>query len=337
EDDFGMIGDYVEYNKNIWASMTKNIVAVAQKRPFAAATVKKAVDLLIERHNLLENDPNSDLYYNLKDFESLLIAIVGDVECALYIKEVFQKNNLIDTPTIYVMLHIAQLTKDISYWLQLSKEYAQFDVKITENLLEYFKEHQLINDFKQEANRLYPYHKNDIDKLIISTLSYEDAPILYVKALRHYCLRRKDIELYKRLRPYLDEEERKQIAKGEKGNYLNPFYIQILEVEQRYDKMLKYIDNDSFWGDSRFGSVLEIVARYFPDETFLLIKTQARAALASGQRGRTIYASIASWLAAAKKVPSLEKPVFQFTIALVSEYNRMPALKDEFRSVGLKF
>lgn len=337
QDDYDMVGDYVDYNKNLWTNLTQNAIETAQKRPFAQPAIKQVLDLLIERYSLFEKDEKSELFYDLKDFEKLLIAIVNDVESAAYLKEIFEKKDLIDTPTIYVMLHVAELLNDHNYWLELSKDYAKFDAKIAQNLLDWLKDNDQINEFITQAKLLFSIHKNDIDKLIFNTLQHEQEPTLYVNALKNYCLRRKEIQHYNRLRPYLTTSEKDDIINSQKSYSLNIFYAELLETEERFNEILIYIRQDSLWLDSRMPQLVEIATKYFPTETLDLVKKYARASLASGQRGRTIYAPIAAWLAAVKKNPETEKQVVLFTTALVSEYNRMPALKDELRAKGLKF
>jgi hypothetical protein len=119
------------------------------------------------------------------------------------------------------------------------------------------------------------------------------------------------------------------------NNYV--FYLELLEVEERHSDILKHLTNKFNWQDSRSAQILTIAAKYFPGEAFGMVEMQAEQLLDSGQRGRDVYGNIAKWLAALKSNPDLHKAVLAFTKALVTGYNRLPALKDELRSQKLSF
>jgi hypothetical protein len=341
KDDYGLLYDYVSTNKNCWISLNATTIELAHHKPFAFSTVKQAFDLLFDRYRKnqkLQNVENNESQpYLLKDFESLLLALVSDKESANYLRTLLEEKKLVNLDTVYVVLHTAELTNDDSYIMKLRKKFAPFDKVIAIQLLE-----QLANDaskveFIEEAKTLFELHKNDIDKLIIDTIQPHQASELYVTSLRNYCVRKKDIASYRQLRLYLSETEKQELIQAEKNSWLNHFYVEMLEVEERTGEMLAYVKNKQFWKDANLKKTIKIVANYEPDEMMKLIAFYAQEYLAAGERGRTTYSLIASWLEAAQSSEYLKQKAAQFAKFLVSEYPRLSALKDELRQVGFKW
>jgi hypothetical protein len=339
EDEYDMVGDYVEFNTSIWTALTQDSIGLLTKRPYISKTICQVIDLLIERYERFEVDEYSEdaHFYDLKDFEKVLIALVNDKETAAYLKQQFEAKKLIDIPTLYVVLHVATVLNDTDYWVKISEDYAQFDVKIANELLIHYVTYTQIDAFKKTAKRLFVFHKDAIDDLIISTLKQPDAPELYVDALKNYTIRKSSIKHYQQLQPYLSDEDRQLFVDQRKNRYNDIFYIELLEIEKRYNDILAYLNNKFNWQDSRSAQILSIAAKYFPGEAFGMVEMQAEQLLDSGQRGRDVYGNIAKWLAALKSNAELHKAVLAFTKALVAEYNRLPALKDELRNQKLSF
>jgi SWIM zinc finger len=339
EDDFDIVSDYVAFNTSVWERLTQNAIGLLTKRPYNTKTICQLIDLLTERYVKFEVDGNDTEahFYDLKNFEKLLITLVNDKETATYLKQQFEAKKLIDVPTLYVMLHVARILNDTDYWVKISEDHAQFDVKVATELLVHYITYSQRETFKKTATRLFPFHKDSIDDLVFTTISHADEPALYVDALRNYTTRKSSIKHYKQLQPYLSDEDRKLFVDKQKDSYKSLFYVELLEVEQRNDDMLAYLNTKFSWHDSNSAAVLSIAAKYFPGEAFGMVEMQAEQLLDSGQRGRGVYSNIALWLSALKSNPDLHKAVLAFTKALVTEHSRLPALKDELRNQKLSF
>jgi SWIM zinc finger len=335
-DDYSIADDYPGFCNGLWNGLMKDSIQIMQKRPYVAATVRQVIDLLIERYEELEQSNNEDdPKYNLKDFEKLLILLVNDAENANYVRKRFEEQKLIDTATIYVMLHVAKLLNDIPYWITLAEDFAQFDVKIAQQILDYYLAENQLEAFKKAAKRLFVFHKNDIDLLIINTLTIADKE-LYLKALENYTTRKSSIEHYQLLRPHWTLEEREAYIQKQKGYGLSIYYAQLLEVEQKQEDLLLYFKNNNFWSDYGFDKLIEMVVKYFPEEVIKSVGVAAKKRLDSGDRGRSTYSSIASWLAAIKTNATVANMVLVLAKNLVQENPRLSAFKDELRTKGIK-
>ena len=66
-----------------------------------------------------------------------------------------------------------------------------------------------------------------------------------------------------------------------------------------------------------------------------LVRKRATDLLETGKRDRTLYSTIAGWLAALNTVPSLKSPVTILSAQLIARFNTLRALKDELRMKGL--
>jgi hypothetical protein len=226
---------------------------------------------------------------------------------------------------------------DTDYWVKISEDYAQFDVKVATELLIHYVTYSQTKTFIKTATRLFLFHKDSIDDLVFTTIKHTDAPALYVDALKNYTVRKSSVKHYKQLQPYLSDEDRTLLVNQQERGYNNVFYVELLEVEERHSDILKHLTNKFNWQDSCSAQILAIAAKYFPGEAFGMVEMQAEQLLDSGERGRTVYANIAKWLAALKSNPDLHKAVLAFTKALVAEHTRLSALKDELRNQKLSF
>ncbi len=211
DDEYDMVGDYVEHNILIWDSLTQNSIELLTKRPYVSTTICQVIDLLIKRYEYFESKISNEeaYFYNLKNFEKVLIKLVNDQETATYVKTQFEAPKMIDVDVVYVMLQVARILNDTDYWVKISEDYAQFDVKIAMELLVYYVTYSQREAFKKTATRVFPFHKDGIDDLIFTTIGHAEAPALYVDALRNYTTRKNSIKHYKQLQPYLSDEDRK--------------------------------------------------------------------------------------------------------------------------------
>jgi hypothetical protein len=225
EDEFDIVGDFVQYNTSVWADLTQDAIGLLTKRPYNTKIICQVIDLLIGRYEQFEaNTSNADArLYNLKNFEKVLMALVNDKETAAYLKQQFETKKLIDVPTLHVMLHVARILNDTDYWVKISEDYAQFDVKVATELLIHYVTYSQTKTFIKTATQLFPFHKDSFDDLVFTTIKHSDAPALYVDALKNYTVRKSSVKHYKQLQPYLSDEDRTLLVNQQERGYNNVY------------------------------------------------------------------------------------------------------------------
>ena len=164
---------------------------------------------------------------------------------------------------------------------------------------------------------------------------------MYLTALENRCRRLGQLSDYLKLREFWSPTQRNQFVAslkptGDYGWLSNPlFYAQVLHTEGQTDELFAFVKAIKWQYAAYLPGILGLSAQSHPAECLSLAKKQASDALENGKRDRTLYSSIAGWLAALHKIPSLRSPVVLYVALLTGQYSSFRALKDEFRMKGL--
>ncbi|WP_020606076.1 SWIM zinc finger family protein [Spirosoma spitsbergense] len=357
-DEYGSIDDYPSQTWDVWHGLLAEAYTQLASRVLHPDQISQALSQLAERVTFFdENEEDEEdydeeddydeqepaqIYYNLKSFEPLLLALVTDTPSARAVQQAIGQHTWQNRNTEYLQLRIAEVLSDADLWLNTADQFANHDPVIALQLLQRRRQMGDMPVLIQTLHRLTKQFPNTFDNFVLDTLDDKQLTPgvdlnLYLNALENRCRSAGQLSDYLKLREYWTESRRRQFADSLKTPYtsLPLFYAQVLHTEGRSNDLFAWIETLSWQYTRSLPDILPLAAETHPTECMNLVKKHATNLLENGKRDRSLYHTIAGWLAALNTLPSLKASVTLFASQLVANYSRLIALRDELRMQGL--
>lgn len=347
-DEYGVIGDYPTETWAVWNRLLADAYAQLAGRVLHPDQIGLALGQLADRIRFFdETEANpEDLYYDLKEFEPLLLALVTDLPSARAVQKAVEENQWQKLSTEYVQLHVADVLRDPDLWLQTADRFADRDVVIARQLLQRQQQAGDAPALLKTLHRLGKRFPNAFDEFILAhldaaTLAPGPDLNLYLTALENRSRGNGDLGDYRKLREYFSEKDRRRFADSLKptggyGAVHHPlFYAQVLHLEGRHADLLAWLEKSDWLLLRQTPEILKLAVGTHPGECLTMTIQRSNRLLDGGGRGRELYQAIAGWLAALHAVPSLKPQVAAFAQHLYATHSRLNALREELRGKGL--
>lgn len=308
----------------------------------------QVLDLLIERsvfwqdnydENLEEDDDiDRNVVYDLKVFEPLFLAVLGNSAIAAYLKKILLDNDLKNKETSKVFLKIAQLDTNSKDWVKTAEKFAKDDINIMRQLLAHYQKKGAEKDIYRIAKKAFHHFTYQMYQEVLAAITPEVDVDFYVKVLSYATRSGRVIEQYRLLKKYLTPEERQQFIAGQK-NWMD-FYVAMLAEEKRYEEILTILHHHKARADGwnstegRFSEMILHIIDQYPAECFQLLQKAVDTALRNG-KGRGVYAGVSTWMAVMLKIKGYQSQARGYIDELVKKYHNFRALKDEMRKGGV--
>lgn len=360
-DDYDTIDNYPEQTWEVWHELLAGPLRQLSERVIHPEQISRSLSQLAERvlffdaqdaeddeDDTVDDDDFYDeqapkqIWYNLKSFEPLLLALVTDEPSARLVQQAINEYNWQNRGTEYVQLRIAEKLADSVIWLQIADSFADQDQTIANWLLERRRQMGDLSVLLQTLHRLTKQFPKAFDAFILNNL--DDTLLapgpdltLYLTALENRCRSAGHLSDYLKLRGFWTPAQRRQFADSLSTSYMINalFYAQVLQTEGRTDDLFAWLKSLSWHYTQALPDILPIAAKTHPNECMDLAMERINGLLGTGKRDRGLYQMIAGWLAALYTVQSLKPQVTIFASHLQVAYNRLSALKDELRIKGL--
>ncbi|QHT68225.1 hypothetical protein GXP67_17035 [Rhodocytophaga rosea] len=332
---------YQEFILEVWESLLKDLASGISRAVIPEKDIRQALDFLIERYTLYDKQFNryserAQVWYELGNFERVLTALMVSPAIASYLQTLLEKHQLIDTDTADLMLHIAGVTRNETLWLKTAEEFAAYKTDVAQQLLDKHQAKQDMPSFIRVAKLVFGKNPVLFDEYILKHLKPEQDRDFYIEVLTYYTQRKQSIENYRQLRKYFTSESRSAFVKSYANGYNPLFYIQLLEAEEQYKKIMELLKQYKNQEVQHFDQMLATVAHLYPDECMDLVMEKAEYALQqTDRRGRYTYQHITSWLKVLRSFPALAEQVRIFSLHLYDENSRLRALREELQAAGL--
>ena len=346
-DDYGVIDDYPTQTWAVWNKLLADAYRQLASRVLHPDTIGAALDQLAARVRYFDetDEEHEELYFDVKAFEPLLLALVTDMPSARAVQQAIERHDWQQRGTEYIQLHIADTLLDYESWLNTANQFADQDATIGLQLLERQNEPGNLALVLQTLHRLNKHFPGQFDAFILANI--DEAKLtpgpnltLYLTALQTRARRTGQLPDYLKLRTYWPESQRRAFADSllpETGWYMEHplFYAQVLQTENRMTDLFMWLKTLNWPQTRSLPDLLTIAAQSHPTECLTLVRDRAIAQLETGKRDRTHYAIIANWLAALYTIPSLKPEVRILSTQLITQFNTLRALKDELMMKGL--
>ena len=346
-DEYGVIDDYPTQTWAVWNALLADAYHQLASRVVHPNTISVALDQLAARIRYFDetDEDHKELYFDLKSFEPLLLALVTDMPSARALQQAIDRYDWLQRGTEYVQLRIADTLRDPDLWLITADQFADHDPAIGLQLLERQYQTGNLSVVLQTLHRLNKRFPAQFDAFILSNLDVAKlAPgkdlELWLTALETRARSKGQLPDYLKLREYWPDTQRRAFADSLLPQtgwiYTHPlFYAQVLQTEGRTTDLFVWLKAQNWTHTRNLPDILTIVAQSHPTESLALIRDRAIARLETGKRDRVHYAIVASWLAALHGVPALKGQIQELATQLVARFSTLRALKDEMRMKGL--
>jgi hypothetical protein len=340
DDNYDIIDDYPTQTWAAWQTLLTDTYAQLAGRVLHPDQISQALDQLGERVRHFDTlDPNPDeIYYDLKAFEPLLLALVTDTSSARIVQQAITQHDWQLLGTEYVQLKIADVLHDQDLWLKTADTFADHDKAIGLQLLQRRQQSGNLPILLQTLHRLTKHFPGTFDAFVLehlNTTSLAPGPDLnlYLNALENRCRSIGHFDDYLTLREFWTDAQRRQFADSFLSAYASHplFLAQVLHAENRTNDLFDWLKSLNWLYIRQLPDALKLVAQSHPSECMDLVMDRTTTSLESGQRGRAMYHSIASWLAALATFQSLKPQVAIFAQHLYDTYSRLSALREELR------
>ncbi|RCR71459.1 SWIM zinc finger family protein [Larkinella punicea] len=345
-DEYSSIEDYPSQSLKVWHRLLEPDYQRLSQQVISSEDVRWAMNQLGERVHFFDEAENNDeeLYYDLKAFEPLMLALSTDRVMAAEVRRAIENFHWERMGVEYVLLRIADTTGDTVLWVKTAEQFSERDALIGLQLLQH---HHRSGDHPALINALLRLTKRfpgTFDAFILENLNDPlltpgDALNLYLQALENRSRSQGSLADYQKLRTFWSEDQRNRFVdslKSKSGMVHNQlFYAQVLQVENRPAELLKLVKNADWLYVQGMNTILTLTAKFYPNECMDLVMERSAQYLDNGQRGRATYVSIASWLTALNGFQSLKPQVAIYAEHLYKTYSRLNALREELRNGGL--
>ena len=362
-DEFGVIDDYPSQTWEVWNARLADTYTQLASRVLHPDQISQALNNLAirvqqvddaEENDDEENDDDdfydeqapAEIYYNLKAFEPVLLALVTDMPSARAVQQAIGQYNWQNRGTEYVQLRIADLLQEPDLWLQTADQFADHDSVIAGQLLQRRRQIGDLPVLLQTLHRLTKLFPKTFDNFILDTLDetlLAPGPdlTLYLTSLENRCRSAGQLRDYLKLRTFWTEQQRRAFADSlmpttQFSYVVHPLFLaQVLQTEGRDDDLFIWLKTLSWHYSRDLSDILQIAANMHPNECMDLAMERISSLLENGKRDRGLYQTIAGWLAALNTIQLLKPQVAIFAGHLVTTYSRLSALRDELRLKGL--
>ncbi len=329
---------FEDYNEELTSIFMQVAVKIAQEVKLSIKTqtaVKQLIDLVFERVDYYTSgdatlEEEQGIVYEPKKLEALLKALIIDETTATHLKQKMDACGWKDKDAAYIRLHIAQELVDNDTWIEIAESFAGEEIELVAKLLNKYEELGKTKDFYRIAKKAFKIWPYQVDEQLLDKIAPEHDKSFYIKVLSNYTSRKANILTYQKLREVWATGQKEQFI--EKNSNQEVFYVQMLQIEERYSDILDFVKNNL--SSLNFKQLISPIVTVFPNECFDIIHQKSLETLEEG-RGRTLYQSVVSWLSLLKDLQGKESAAQQLFQQIYGGPPRLPALRDEMKQAGL--
>jgi len=321
---FGMVNDALI---GVIDDYEKKFLDILEKIELNDESFFKIVDLIFLR---MENDER----YEIDFFNSIFEILVTSKVRAEYVSKKLKSLEFDESEIYELLILIADKSGDSELELSYLEKYFIQDKKLALKLLERYKNAKMDDKFYELSEKLlslegYEYSIK-FGKIILENIDKERYKDTYIKALKKDVERDRALDSYRKLKEYLPFDERMRFVESRVKNF--DFYVEIMNDEKEYKKILDYIRNNHSFYDS-FLKAIDYILDVYPNEA-LEIATKKCDKLIE-DRGRRNYEVVAIILKFFKKKSSLEEPLSKYIDKIYRHKPILPALRDVLKKSHL--
>ncbi len=263
-------------------------------------------------------------------FQPVLLALAEKSEQPDEVLSIIDKSKVSREAVPQLVLLLNKNAGNNTEWLHSAQQFYLADNEVANDLLNHYFENDM-PAFVTTAKALFEKDKRYWAKILADKMDINLDKELYFNVFYQLTINEQKMDDYRKIKSLLSSESLKELIQEVKYNEV--FLVNIYEENKDFEKIKTLVQqHPESWN---FAKLITPILSIYPDFCFKLIEDKATGALQSGERGRSRYQRIASWLSLAKHIPDYQTATQTLCIKLYNHKPNLPALRDEFRKAGL--
>ena len=263
-------------------------------------------------------------------FQPVLLALAGKSEQPGEVLSIIDKSKVSREAVPQLVLLLNKNAGNNTEWLHSAQQFYLTDNEVAKDLLNYYFENDM-SAFVTAAKILFEKDKRYWAKVLADKMELSLDKELYFNVFYQLTLNEQKMDYYRKIKSLLNSEGLKKLIQEVKYNEV--FLVKIYEENKEFEKIKTLVKQHHDSWD--FAKLITPILSIYPGFCFKLIEDKATGALQSGERGRSLYQRIVSWLTLAKHIPGHKTATKALCIKLFNHKPNLPALRDEFRKAGV--
>lgn len=326
EDEYSSFGDV-----NDFALQTLNEQLAKLNKLFSMITIPEdQFSTLIESvfiHSNLSTSTDGLLRY----FEQSLIDLLTDNAKAAIADAEMKKQNIAPAAVPRLAARIEEMLRGDQAWEETALKYFREEEQLARDLLNLYAE----NDYPAFVKIAFELWQKDKFRSTFALFYFDnlqsDKDSSFYKIICLYLLNStSDVKYYQAARDFMSMEERNNLI--DKMVYQKALFVQILNVEHRYEEALDFIEDKA--NEYNLEELIRPFISDYPARSFHIISKTINKTLEKG-RGRAVYERIVGILKLANLISTKKEETRQLIHAIYNHRPVLSALKDELRIGGL--
>jgi hypothetical protein len=222
--------------------------------------------------------------------------------------------------------HLITKAGNEKLWLEMAEKVFPDDYALAVKLLEYYYNNKP-DDFENKADIAYSRHRQNLSSFLKDKLT--EGSSLYCRFWLDYARNNSSLSSYDQVRKFITRDEGIWFVKD---IWSMEFKVKILEKEQAWDELLTIAK--STYSDDDLVIILPSISKIYPEECYTIINMSAKRIFGM-HRNRTGYSQIAGLFKLGLKISNKSEDIRTLIRQYYDQIPRLPALKDEFKKIGL--
>ena len=289
----------------------------------------KSIDTIKEFFNYLDEYHEQENSF-ITLFEPLLLAFAKVTKQAKVFLKILSSSMVLPKDVPQLNIKLLQFSTDGNEWIDAALGLYENNDGVAIQLLEYY----FTNDSKKYvelAKELFEKHNYIWSRYLDDKVSIEQDKDLFFIVIKELAIAQSSISHYLKIRDLFDENSFNLFCEDLEGKKI--FLVEILTYEKKYEtiKLIVKQVSDSDWD---FDKIIKPILNIYPDFCFATITKRLNNKI-QHERGRGYYIAMAETLLLAKQSKGFETQNHALMLQLYNHKPNLPALKDEFRGLGL--
>lgn len=322
-----------EEAQNIFLSILHDLGESCKKIVKNEETVQKTIDLIVQRWKYFyqsETENEFGIQYDFQTFDGFFTGLVTTLSSAEYLLSLLENYERYSYNNSSLYLHLASVLKDEELELKILEDFASNSVDLSKQLILFYHNKNQKGDFYRVARQAFNIFPNHLDTFLLEKITANGDYEFYVEVLRYFTKERNNIEGYKKLKEFWTNEQTEAFIEDNRLN--SAFYVQMLEVEKRYEEILQVVKtNKDSWG---FDKLTQPILNIYPDQMLRIYFERAYRAMGPGAQDRRKYRQVAKDLKPILQITQLSDKRKDLIKQLKNKYRYLPAFIDEMNKAG---
>ncbi|MFK7935959.1 MAG: SWIM zinc finger domain-containing protein [Saprospiraceae bacterium] len=264
------------------------------------------------------------------DFANVFRVLTPELEAANYLLTLLDEGQYYRLENVHLYLYALEKLSETERWVETGEDFATNNPAIAKQMLQYYFTENDHDSFYRLAQITFDTFPLIIGPFLLKKVRPEYDRDLYVAILQEQVTQQNDLAAYRKLRNYLDLQERNAFIER---NYLDAdFYVQLLEIEQRYQDILEFVREHLHY--HRLGEIVQPILQIFPAEVYEMLTQQAVEAIHHVEQTPAHFKRIAQNLRPILQIKGYEEQAIGFSKKLKKKYSNLADLVAALKAVG---